>query len=151
LIRAAGALKLDDVYVVPGCAALHVQALSAVHIHQFEIVVGTAGIPPLIRSAIPWKLLNVGAIAAIISGNIHYQAAIDIANRELPTAQINKFPTLIPSAITGILLDVGVFTGAAAEYIDAFSGIDIAEKSTVPGLPLDLHLSASLGRRDNQN
>ncbi len=143
-------MKLDDVYIVPGCAALHVQALSAIHIHLFEIAVGAAGIPPLIRSAIPWKLLNVGATTATISGNIHYQATIDIANRELPTAQINKFPTLIPSAITGILLDVGVFTVAAAEYIDAFSGIDIAEKSAVSGLPLDLHLSPGRVRRYSQ-
>jgi hypothetical protein len=122
---------LRKIDVIALSAALHLQTFSAVHVHQFEIVVRPAGFPSLVRTAVPRELLHVGSVGPAISGDIQNQTAIYVSNRILPVAHVNEFPALICSIITTELLDVGVLVSAASEDVNASLRIYVSEQSTV--------------------
>jgi hypothetical protein len=118
---------LRDVDVIALSAALHFQALSAVHVYQLEIVVRPTSSPPLVRAAVPWELLHVGSIAPAVSGNIQNLTAVYVANSVLAVAYVNEFPALICSVIAAELLDVGVLVRAASEDVNAPARTDVAD------------------------
>jgi hypothetical protein len=135
-------LRNVDVIALP--AALHLQTFSAVHVHQFEIIIRSARFPSLVRAAVPRELLHVGSIRPAVAGDVQNHTAIYVSNGVLPAAQVNEFPALICSAIAVELLDIGVLVRAVSEDVNAFPGIDVSDQASVLGIPLKRSLS---GRR----
>jgi hypothetical protein len=110
---------LRDVDVIALSAALHFQTFSAVHVHQFEIVIRSTRFPSLVRTAVPRELLHVGSIGPAVSGDVQHHAAIHVSNSKLSAAQVDEFPSLICATIAGELLDVRVLVRAVPEDVNA--------------------------------
>lgn len=100
IVRVASTLHIEAFSAVRVCPAFHhIQAFSAIHVHDLKVVARSTGHPSLIRATVPRELLHVCSIAAASSGHIHHQVTIPVSDGILPVAQLDELPTLIAPAI----------------------------------------------------